>query len=430
MTAAMEMNGVRLWQVDPAMLQLLSGSAIGPVGWWVQEVDRHADHLALVSWFGPNADRWALLLVDTATGQTTPVTHGQWSLAGMAFTPSGKELRWVSHRKGGDPNFSDGFWVRSYHVLTGEVTDLLEFEVGHLTPQEVAFLDRGTRLGVFGIEDPEHDGTHRVVVVDLATGATQVDVLLQTTPALVEVREDLYEYGWVRPGWDDERDRLYLPHIGAEAITTVDLRSGETVTSEVLPQASRMERLLAAWIPTAQAKGPSSFRSATLAPDGSLLYLTGSRMEFDEDDSTRYREVVGPVLAVDPERLGEVARADLPVDDVLASPTGDQLLAAGSWEQLGPSGLVLGTSGLYLLDAHSLEVVQHVEPPAEDASYQLAFSGDGRYAYAAVWFTAPYQEGSPITMVVDTETMEITELDLVLDRFNSELLELGYVLKE
>ena len=419
--------------MDPATLRPLEDYEIGPVGWWLHPLAIQGDLLAAVAHHGANADLWSLLLIDLATGRSTQLQNGRFGVYppdALAFDASGDHLLWTTPRQGADPNFPDGFQVHRYRVADGATSVLLEFEAGYLTTQEVTFLDGGRLLAAYGRDDIGNRATPRVVAIDLESAQVLTDVLLETTPPLIDVHRDRSEWGWSYPAWDDFRDRAYLPHVGSEALTTVDLRSGKVTTGEVTRQLGFWERLLAAWVPPAHAKGPSSYRQAALAPDGSLIYLSGSTIEWSEDDESGYREIPAGIVAVEPDALTEVARIDLPLGGFRLSPDGRHLLASGSWEEYSENSLSFGSSGAYLLDAQTLEVLLHLEPPSEDATFGMAFSADGRYGYLQGWWSAPYMDESFPTLILDTKTLAVTEASIELDRFDPDLLELGFVLKD
>lgn len=100
-------------------------------------------------------------------------------------------------------------------------------------------------------------------------------------------------------------------------------------------------------MPPAYAKGPSSYRRAILSPDASLLYLSGSTIEWSEVDESGYREVPAGITAIDAETFTEVARTDLPLDTFRLSPDGRHLLVSGSWEGESENSLSFGSSGVH-----------------------------------------------------------------------------------
>lgn len=431
-TTTVVLGGVHLSRVDPATLRPIQGSQIGPVGWRLHPVASHGNLLAAVAHHGSNAELWSLVLINLSSGTITQLLNGGlpdiYTPTALAFDASGEHLLWTAPRRGSDPNFADGFQVHRYRLADGVASLLLEFQAGYLSAQEVVFLDGGRLVAAYGVDDIENRATPRVVAFNLEAGEVLVDRLLETTPPLIDVRRDRSEWGWSFPAWDDLRDRVYLPHVGSEAITTVDLRSGEATTLEVSRPLGFWGRLLAAWVPPAYAKGPSSYRRAILSPDGSLLYLSGSTIEWSEVDESGYREVPAGITAVDPESFTEVARTDLPLDTFRLSPDGRHLLASGSWEGESENSLSFGSSGVHLLDARTLDVLFHLEPSSEDASYEMAYSPDGRYGYLQGWWSKPYQEGSFPSLILDVERLTVAEAAIELNRFDPDLLEMGLLL--
>jgi len=286
-------------------------------------------------------------------------------------------------------------------------------------------MGEGDRLGVFGRD--LLDNIPRVLVFELNTGQAILDVKLDTVPSVINV-VDRAEYGWVGPAWDRTNNLLYVPHLYSEFVTTVDLDTGAVTTKEVAEKTSFLDRILTAWLPPAHAKGASSHMSAAVAPNGSLLYLTGTTLEWVEgSDPNAYRELPVGIVAVEPQTMSEVARTDLPLDRFAISPTGEVILAAGWWEDFTDGSFEFGSSGLHLLDAKTLEPLLSPQPSGDAPYYDLAFSADGRYAYATERDQAPYTETPPRTIVIDTATLEVS-IAPILDRFHAQLLTLGLIL--
>ncbi|MGH9891479.1 MAG: YncE family protein, partial [bacterium] len=172
--------------------------------------------------------------------------------------------------------------------------------------------------------------------------------------------------------------------------------------------------------PTAQAKGASSEMTAAISSDGALLYLTGKELEWSDTVEGSYREKPLGIVAIDIETMTEVAHTELPISRLVISPTGETVLATGSWDDL-IAGEFGNSSGLHLLDAKTLEPLLWIEPTDVPEYYELVYSADGRYAYGTEWFYGPS------TIIVDTATLEVSQ-GPTLEAFNAELLQLGYVL--
>lgn len=80
------------------------------------------------------------------------------------------------------------------------------------------------------------------------------------------------------PGVAWGRDRVYIVHADGPDVLEVDVNAG--VTRIHTPDlTSWWDRLWAAWIPVASAKGPSLgiYSSAALSPDGTHLFISGNR---------------------------------------------------------------------------------------------------------------------------------------------------------
>lgn len=127
------LGGVRLWRVDPSTLAPLEGSAMGPVGWWVETVASTESEVSFVGYDSDSRPYWVLWLLDLETDELTELAEGGPNVAAPFGIVIGDDhIDWVRHleRPGTDPNVPDGFNVTRFDRSTKEVTTL--FRIGYL----------------------------------------------------------------------------------------------------------------------------------------------------------------------------------------------------------------------------------------------------------------------------------------------------------
>ncbi|MGH8957793.1 MAG: YncE family protein, partial [Acidimicrobiia bacterium] len=338
------------------------------------------------------------------------------------FAPLGINLRsnsidwWTFWEEPGtDPERLDGLVMEHFDPAT-KLTIRVETSLPFL--QDGPKVLGESQLGLF----TSSPGTQipRVVVYDLVDDRVVLDVTIDAFPIVVSCSETGSDCGWMEPAWDAEHKVLYVPHLYNDLVTTVDLVTGSANTNEVVKTTAFLERLVAAWQPAAEAKGASSQENAVLSPDGAILYLTGKELDWSQNVTGSYREVPLGVVAVDVATMREVARAALPISRVVASPIGETLLATGSWDD-SIAGSFFNSSGLHLLDATTLETVLSIEPGDSPEDYELVYSADGQYGYGIDRYAGPS------ATIIDIANLEVSP-GPILERFNAELLELGYIL--
>jgi hypothetical protein len=124
------------------------------------------------------------------------------------------------------------------------------------------------------------------------------------------------------PGVAWGESRLFIVHAAGPQVTVVDFETGEVVIHE-LDVTTWFDRLLAFWIPTATAKGPSlgTNSSAALSEDGRYLFVSGNRYEVAEGSDgslVEERRYLG-LTVVDTQTWRVVAQPELPVQFVRES---------------------------------------------------------------------------------------------------------------
>ena len=366
-------GGPRLWRVDPATLAKIEVIGEQSPGWSIEPLAASDGELAFV---GSNTAKWVLWLLDRPSSRLTAIAEGtrSWPID-IRIGPTSVEWLTAGYR-GGIPEFPDGFTVRSFDRRTHRVSTIRELSAPDFN---YGSFNWSEGLSVFG--SSPRDGAPRVLVFDQSADSEPVlDLSLETSPEVLGLH-DVFGGGSTDPAWDATRNLLFVPHLYDSYVTTIDLSTGVIATSQVIEATSFLDRLVAAWQPKALAKGTASFARATLSPDGSSLYVTGRVVDWTEDPHiTPYREIPSGIVAVDSMTMNEVARTDLPIDQIAVSPSGETLLAAGSWYD-SVAGAA-NSSGLYLLDAKTLEPLMSPDPTGAAPFYQFAFSVDGRFAYA------------------------------------------------
>lgn len=163
------------------------------------------------------------------------------------------------------------------------------------------------RAAVFAIGE-----TPRLLVVDLLAGAIVTDVPLPD----VRAQPPVADLPPTEPGvgWDIARQRVYVAQAGG--VTVVDLGTGAIVSRR----------------PAAHPVADSTIERAAVSPDGTRLYLTGTRME-------AFPTTLG-LEVVDTSDLSTVAVFGLPIGTVAVSPDGRWLALGG-----GASGVFVMAAG-------------------------------------------------------------------------------------
>jgi len=213
-----------------------------------------------------------------------------------------------------------------------------------------------------------------------------------------------YPYHEYRPGlaWDIARDRIYVVYPDEERLSVVDLTVGRVIASEpIQPRASVLDNLLAALVPTVEAKSvPTTQRWAVLSPDGSRLYVSGAREEGTLVAPNRYDWTSTPegLRVIDTQDLAEIARVDLPGSAFALAPGGRPLLVH--------TFRATSEHRVRLLDANSLNEFASLD--VEDAFDLRGFSPDGRYAYIA-------RAGLPAPMTV-FRVVDVSDGHVVAER--------------
>lgn len=260
-------------------------------------------------------------------------------------------------------------------------------------PWETRLLSKG-RLAVFGSpvvfddEAPDDDRWPRLLVVDARTGLLEWEVQIPGLVAGHQWKGDQVGI-FLHPGlgWDLAGERLYIAHADRPAVTVVDLALGAVIDEQEISLATSVRQQLMFWLlPTAQAKLHESARlNVRVDPGGERLYLSGVRWELvhnDQGEVVNDRQIALGLRVLDLPTLETISFLDLPVSDVDISPDGSLLLLTGVWD-----GQVVDSdpeqSGLYVLDAETLEEGAHLWPGT--IPWMHGYSDSGESAYVTVW---------------------------------------------
>ena len=252
----------------------------------------------------------------------------------------------------------------------------------------------GQHVAVFGVPTSTGNLTEdapRVQVVDVGAGALAADVPLAGLKAgqfEVGPGDRLeYPYRMYRPAlaWDLARSRVYVVYPDEERVSVVDLAAGKVTASELMrPRASWFHGLLAHLVPAVEAKSiPTTQRWAVLSPDGSRLYVSGSREWATRVDANRYewKGAQEGLRIIDTKDLAEIGRRDLNGNAFALAPGGRRILVHAFQVTADPANdrQMANKHRVGILESDGLTDVANLE--IEDAFYLRGFSPDGHYAY-------------------------------------------------
>ncbi len=372
----------RLQLVDPATLEALAPPVEVP---GYVSVDQHAvlpdGRLMLLSW-GGDWRRGRLTLYDPAAGAmetiASPFSSG---VRVLGYSPALTMVVLMDETGDQEPELFDPFTKRTSSAGV-ELPDG-EWYV------EAALFDGGRKLALYaapGHTEPGRPPFVRIADLEARTLGDPVE-LEDVVHGLVEValemrREPESPYGTVYPGlaFDAEAGRLYVAHADGGGLTVVDLLDETTIYSSLHSRPSLWARALSWLIPPAEAKGnePSAGVGAFLSSDRARLFVGGVATDAWRDPETNeLHTLTRPlgVTVVDTVSLQVVATLDLPVSWPVAAAGAVVLVGTSSDytfcdEVCNPGGRVMQErgedehSGLYVLDAATLEVRAHHRPGA------------------------------------------------------------------
>lgn len=215
--------------------------------------------------------------------------------------------------------------ISSLDLRNGQHTRLGEWPTGVWMWDELHVLPGGRLSGLASDGSGPGPAEYRLMWFDLASGDSgEIGVgpieRLDTETGVFDGDYQIPQSDSPGVVWGD--DRVFIVHADVPEVTVVDLVSGEVLV-HAIDLTTWFDRLLAFWLPTAVAKGPSlgTYSSAALSPDGRYLYVSGNRYEVAEgaDGGLVEESTHLGLTVVDTETWQVVDQPDLPFQFVRES---------------------------------------------------------------------------------------------------------------
>ncbi len=393
--------------VDPVSLQPLADYVPLSLGHhYTAAISPDRGTLAAITWPSEWQTGGILHIIDLTTwnDQITTAIFDH-AVTDLSFSADGVTLFWVQPI-GAAYDSSQIYAVFHCAVRNCDATTpWVELPTG-FWPFQARLLRSGSQLAVFGIPvDTNYlaTGTPQVLVIDLnerqPTATITVNGLIagQRASAPSDSQTPI-EYEYNRPGlaWGLDTNLLYIFHPTTPELTVVDLAAG----------------IIARHIDFAGNKtaGYAKFASGTMRLSivnerDSRLYVSTMQDQVTSQSDEEFTAASLPlgIEMIDTQTMKNVARIPLPVFEMALSPGGHYLFATGMSSVRTQDKDEVSYSGLYILDAASLETVKHVETDNQVVSLQ-GFSLDSRYAYVSFLGT----DGSNSVMhVIDLTTLSM-----------------------
>ena len=166
--------------------------------------------------------------------------------------------------------------------------------------------------------------------------------------------------------FDAQAKAMYVIHADTARLTRVDFRRYATLTQDITPKLSVIERLLALGSITAHAKVQDGIeRHAVISPDGSVVYTAGLQNKLTKNSSDGMWDLAQSYLPLQAIRLADAAelyRSEATGDTMDISTDGQTILLA-RWDLAEGDG-----AGTTVLDAATGAIQNEVE------GYQLRHS--------------------------------------------------------
>lgn len=198
------------------------------------------------------------------------------------------------------------------------------------------------------------------------------------------------------PGVVWGKGRLLIVHAEGHEVTVVDFDTGEVVKPPI-ETTTWLDRLLAFWMPTAAAKGPSlgTYSSAALSPDGRFLFISGTRLDVVEKAGIGLVEESNHLglTVVDTERWQVVDQPELPFQFVRES--GDVVIGVDSWST-SP-----WMEDVYVVSIDDDGTVSHLGPFGVQGGWCFKVTG------SSILVCSNYSETNQTVDLVDTGTGEV-----------------------
>ena len=277
-----------------------------------------------------------------------------------------------------------------------------------------------TEMGVFGPQrfgffGTTSDGGAHLFISDLETGeVTEVPLPNVEVGVIEEVEliDDFPVFETANPAviWDTERSRVLIVEGTRDIVIAIDADTGQVSEHVWESPTSLLDRLWAAFLPTAQAKGltTGTTRSAVLSQDGTKLYIATSSSELREGGTFRAPQD----LVVLNTRSWNTISIDVVADTLWTSPNSGLILAQGSEVTDNPAESSVSASPIYVIDPadDSVTTIQTTNRSA----IEISFSPDGNLVYIATRGVAEMKiEILDLTFRQLTGAIEFRELSLI-----------------
>jgi DNA-binding beta-propeller fold protein YncE len=405
-----QVPGKQPFQLQPTQPNSLASDSTKPAvraGWVQQKVSPDGRRLAVID------DTQQIRLFDLhAWPSETQGPRLSGFVNDLAFSADSQSLYWAAPtRTDSAHGMPREYWLQRF-TPGGEPQPLLALPPTFI-PQALRIIgQRAILYGQATSNDNLAEDLPQLLFIDLerAQIATELRLAgLQAGQFTQKVMPDQNPYRMLIPGlaWDLPRQRLYIAHAASDTVTVVDLAQASIrQTTQITPRAGLLEWVVGLGARSAAAKMvPGVRRTLALSPDGTRLYLSGTRSELIEDQQrSLWREVPLGLLIVSTADLSEVQRLTLPVSELALSPDGNTLLLTGiqsesrANDQNPPSNR---PSGLYVFDTATLTIRAHLEP---NIHFGLrGFSANGRFGYVT-----HHESTTGIARVLDLTTNTFT----------------------
>ena len=262
-----------------------------------------------------------------------------------------------------------------------ETTEVLidEFPSG-MAPTEMEVFGP-QRFGLFGTAS---DGGAHLFISDLETGEVTEVTLPNVGVGVIEELElidDLPVFETANPAvvWDTEQSRVLIVEATRDIVTAIETDTGHVSEHPWESPTSFLDRLWAAFQPTAQAKGltTGTTRSVVMTRDGSKMYIATSTSGLQDSGTVRSPQ---DLIILDTKSWG-VTSLDIMADTLWASPNPGLILAQGSEVTDNPAESSVSASPIYVIDPTD-DSVTTIQTTSKSAA-EITFSPDGNLVYIA-----------------------------------------------
>lgn len=353
-----EIERTEILPVDPLSLEPLPGYDPIPMGDWMWGQPSPASGY-LAALVGSNRGTSEVRLIDLAN----------WQVVGL----------WAQSPESGLLVTDDG---TVYLAGSGQFQRL---RLGDTVPEEVARLPAGFQpwsmsplfdqaLVAFGTRLQTGESAS-IVSIDVTSGMMSEIELpdVQVGPLDPESYAPDVFYVNPFPVFDIAGNRVLIVHGDADVISEIDLTTGTV---------SRHE------FDSGDPAAPTLERSASMSPEGSILYVSGRKMTGNEVSGGSRTVTIEPVgvIAIDTATWEVRSQSDEPIANIMLSPGGNRILGWGFSTVEGDTVYQASSSGVFVLDAPNLTVLSRHHADEESVWYtSFSFNAEGDIGYASGW---------------------------------------------